>query len=194
MRRRFFPGQPVQTTPGKTVELEVQLRPEAPVPEPAAPAPPSGVCDVVGPALLIDPRAPPRGETSTMRETFAGWRMVKASVPISYERSSWRAIVAGYPTCDISWTWSLEVPDLPSFEGYESYWLGVEVVEQDGTLRVTVLGGAIDWRLSYSDLWEAILTLNAFYNGANVGSLTIKPSFNIRAGGYGGGGGYGYGY
>lgn len=28
MRRRFFPATPVQTVPGRTVELEVQLRPE----------------------------------------------------------------------------------------------------------------------------------------------------------------------
>ena len=78
MRRRFFPGQPVQTTPGKTVELEVQVRPEAPVPEPAAPAPSPGdcVCKVVGPALLIDPRPPRTEGLSLMRDTFAGWRLV----------------------------------------------------------------------------------------------------------------------
>lgn len=31
-RRRFFPATPVQRVPGRTVELEMQLRPEAPVP------------------------------------------------------------------------------------------------------------------------------------------------------------------
>ena len=190
MRRRFFPGQPVQTTPGKTVELEVQLRPEAPVPEPAAPAPSPGdcVCKVVGPALLIDPRSPGGEGQNHMRETFAGWRMVKASVPISaWSPSTWRAIVAGYPACDISWTWSLEVPDLPSSGDYESYWLGVEVVEQDGTLRITVLEGEIHWAINYSALWEATLTLNAFCNGAEAGTLILKPSFNIWAGGAGDG-------
>ena len=35
-RRRFFPATPVQRVPGRTVELEMQLRPEAPVPLPPA--------------------------------------------------------------------------------------------------------------------------------------------------------------
>lgn len=35
-RRRFFPATPVQRVPGRTVELEMQLRPEAPVLAPAA--------------------------------------------------------------------------------------------------------------------------------------------------------------
>ena len=38
-RRRFFPATPVQRVPGRTVELEMQLRPEAPVLAPAAPPP-----------------------------------------------------------------------------------------------------------------------------------------------------------
>ena len=35
-RRRFFPATPVQRVPGRTVELEMQLRPEAPAPLPPA--------------------------------------------------------------------------------------------------------------------------------------------------------------
>ena len=35
-RRRFFPATPVQRVPGRTVELEMQLRPEAPPPLPPA--------------------------------------------------------------------------------------------------------------------------------------------------------------
>ena len=46
-RRRFFPATPVQRVPGRTVELEMQLRPEAPVA--AAPLPaPSGGCECAG--------------------------------------------------------------------------------------------------------------------------------------------------
>lgn len=46
-RRRFFPAQMTQTEPGKVVDLEVQLRPEAVVPAPAE-APASGECEVFG--------------------------------------------------------------------------------------------------------------------------------------------------
>ena len=42
-RRRFFPATPVQRVPGRTVELEMQLRPEAPVA-----AAPSGGCECAG--------------------------------------------------------------------------------------------------------------------------------------------------
>lgn len=44
MRRRFFPSRRVQRVPGQQVALEVQLRPEAPVPAPADEC----VCDVAG--------------------------------------------------------------------------------------------------------------------------------------------------
>ena len=37
-RRRFFPATPVQRVPGRTVELEMQLRPEAPAAPPTNPA------------------------------------------------------------------------------------------------------------------------------------------------------------
>jgi hypothetical protein len=56
LRRRFFPSTPVQKAPGQTVNLEVQLRPEAPViaaPAPA-PAPPGDCeCDVIGAGWLV---------------------------------------------------------------------------------------------------------------------------------------------
>ena len=53
-RRRFFPSSPVQTVPGRSVELEMQLRPLAPVPA-VAPAPPPapGGCDVIGVGWLF---------------------------------------------------------------------------------------------------------------------------------------------
>ena len=43
-RRRFFPSTTAQKVPGRTVELEMQLRPEAP----AAPPPSAGACEVLG--------------------------------------------------------------------------------------------------------------------------------------------------
>ena len=50
-RRRFFPATPVQQVPGRTVELEMQLRPELPVVVTAAPVGP--VCDVIGATWLL---------------------------------------------------------------------------------------------------------------------------------------------
>lgn len=55
-RRRFFPATPVQRVPGRTVELEMQLRPAAPAAAqaaPAAPPPAPGVCDVMGARWLM---------------------------------------------------------------------------------------------------------------------------------------------
>ena len=54
-RRRFFPAQMTQTEPGKVVDLEVQLRPEA------AAAPGGCECDVLGPTIAPEAtRAPSR--------------------------------------------------------------------------------------------------------------------------------------
>ena len=55
-RRRFFPATPVQRVPGRTVELEMQLRPEAPVAPAQAPAepPPAGGCELFGVGWFID--------------------------------------------------------------------------------------------------------------------------------------------
>ena len=49
-RRRFFPAIPVQQVPGRTVELEVQLRQ---LPGVAAPAPGAHSCDVTGATWLM---------------------------------------------------------------------------------------------------------------------------------------------
>ena len=42
-RRRFFPSTTVQKVPGRTVELEMQLRPVATAPVPAAAPAPANV-------------------------------------------------------------------------------------------------------------------------------------------------------
>lgn len=195
-RRRFFPSTKVQQEPAQSVELAVQLQPEAEatVTEVAQDCPDACVCDVVGPALLIDAREP-RYSGLLMRTTYEDWRLTAASCEIwTGGNATFRAVVAGYPACEITWDWDLSVPTLPGDGYYESYWLGVEVVEQDGTLRIAVLEGALHWALGYSALWEATLTLNAYCSGELVGTIVLKPSFNILAGGYGGGGSYDYGY
>lgn len=80
-RRRFFPAAPVQQVPGRTIELEMQLRPEAPVA--AAPLPaPSGGCECAGVvATWVDVPTPwagdliveATGENAT-RVRQRGWR------------------------------------------------------------------------------------------------------------------------
>ena len=45
-RRRFFPSTPVQTVPGRTVEMEVQVRRTAPAPAPEVPVVEPPVCPV----------------------------------------------------------------------------------------------------------------------------------------------------
>ena len=45
-RRRFFPSTPVQTVPGRTVEIEVQVRRIAPAPAPEVPVVEPPVCPV----------------------------------------------------------------------------------------------------------------------------------------------------
>lgn len=45
-RRRFFPSTPVQTVPGRTVEMEVQVRRIAPAPAPEVPVVEPPVCPV----------------------------------------------------------------------------------------------------------------------------------------------------
>ena len=51
-RRRFFPATPVQRVPGRTVELEMQLRPEVPEATPEPQLAGDCECNVGGVALL----------------------------------------------------------------------------------------------------------------------------------------------
>ena len=184
MRRRFFPGQPVQTTPGKTVELEVQLRPEVPEATPEPQLAGDCECNVGGVALLMELNAD-QGEATSWQSTYTtvvrprreGWRLVGAYTPISGEyypeRPRFRAVLAGLTTCNVTWTWTLDTPPFPDNQGYAQWWDGVEVVEQDGTLLVTVLEGLV--YPPYGASWWAELRMQASCAGETVGTLVLRP-------------------
>lgn len=55
-RRRFFPAQPVQRTPGNTVQVEFQIRPTAPPPAPTPAPAPGCSCEATGVAWLVQPQ------------------------------------------------------------------------------------------------------------------------------------------
>ena len=184
MRRRFFPGQPVQTTPGKTVELEVQLRPEVPEATPEPQLAGDCECNVGGVALLVelnadqsDGNAWQSTYTTVVRPRREGWRLVGAYTLISggyYPgRPQFRAVLAGLTTCNVTWTWTLDVPPFVENQGYVQWWDGVDVVEQDGTLLVTLLEGFV--YPPYGAAWWAELRMQASCAGETVGTLVLRP-------------------
>ena len=184
MRRRFFPGQPVQTTPGKTVELEVQLRPEVPEATPEPQLAGDCECNVGGVALLVELNADQSDGnswqstyTTVVRPRREGWRLVGAYTPISggyYPgRPQFRAVLAGLTTCNVTWTWTLDVPPFVENQGYVQWWDGVDVVEQDGTLLVTLLEGFV--YPPYGTAWWAELRMQASCAGETVGTLVLRP-------------------
>lgn len=184
MRRRFFPGQPVQTTPGKTVELEVQLRPEVPEATPEPQLAGDCECNVGGVALLVELNADQSDgnswqstDTTVVRPRREGWRLVGAYTPISggyYPgRPQFRAVLAGLTTCNVTWTWTLDVPPFVENQGYVQWWDGVDVVEQDGTLLVTLLEGFV--YPPYGTAWWAELRMQASCAGETVGTLVLRP-------------------
>lgn len=184
MRRRFFPGQPVQTTPGKTVELEVQLRPEVPEATPEPQLAGDCECNVGGVALLVELNADQSHSnswqstyTTVVRPRREGWRLVGAYTPISggyYPgRPQFRAVLAGLTTCNVTWTWTLDVPPFVENQGYVQWWGGVDVVEQDGTLLVTLLEGFV--YPPYDAAWWAELRMQASCAGETVGTLVLRP-------------------
>ena len=184
MRRRFFPGQPVQTTPGKTVELEVQLRPEVPEATPEPQLAGDCECNVGGVALLVELNADQSDGnswqstyTTVVRQRREGWRLVGAYTPISggyYPgRPQFRAVLAGLTTCNVTWTWTLDVPPFVENQGYVQWWDGVDVVEQDGTLLVTLLEGFV--YPPYGAAWWAELRMQASCAGETVGTLVLRP-------------------
>lgn len=184
MRRRFFPGQPVQTTPGKTVELEVQLRPEVPEATPEPQLAGDCECNVGGVALLVELNADQSDGnswqstyTTVVRPRREGWRLVGAYTPISWwdypGRPQFRAVLAGLTTCNVTWTWTLDVPPFVENQGYVQWWDGVDVVEQDGTLLVTLLDGFV--YPPYGTAWWAELRMQASCAGETVGTLVLRP-------------------
>lgn len=180
LRRRFFPSTPVQQAPGQTVQLEVQMRPEVlePMPEPQLAG--DCECNVGGVALLMELNAD-QGEatsyTTVVRPRREGWRLVGAYTPISGgyypERPRFRAVLAGLTTCNVTWTWTLDVPPFVENQDYVQWWDGVDVVEQDGTLLVTLLEGFV--YPPYGTAWWAELRMQASCAGETVGTLVLRP-------------------
>lgn len=184
LRRRFFPSTPVQQAPGQTVQLEVQMRPEVlePMPEPQLAG--DCECNVGGVALLMELNAD-QGEATSWQSTYTtvvrqrreGWRLVGAYTPISGEyypeRPRFRAVLAGLTTCNVTWTWTLDVPPFVENQGYVQWWDGVDVVEQDGTLLVTLLEGFV--YPPYGTAWWAELRMQASCAGETVGTLVLRP-------------------
>lgn len=197
VRRRFFPSKPVQTAPGQTVQLEVQLRPEqkqAAVPSAASSS--GYVCDVDGVAWFNDwlsydgTHWSPEGyvlsaKTADMAEPdadqgvywWSGGRLMGGYVEINSELTQiWRAVVLGRTLCDVQWTWSLNAPSLPG--GSDSWWDGVSVTEVGGTLIVRVKPGG----LATDGQWWSELTATATCGGTNIGALVLRPGFNLLNG------------
>lgn len=184
LRRRFFPSTPVQQAPGQTVQLEVQMRPEVlePMPEPQLAG--DCECNVGGVALLMELNAD-QGEATSWQSTYTtvvrprreGWRLVGAYTPISGEyypeRPRFRAVLAGLTTCNVTWTWTLDVPPFVENQDYVQWWDGVDVVEQDGTLLVTLLEGFV--YPPYGTAWWAELRMQASCAGETVGTLVLRP-------------------
>ena len=86
-RRRFFPATPVQTVPGRAVELEMHLRPE-PVQTPAADAPPDSggnEPDVIGAGWLMSLA----GGDSGMGQMEDGRWYIYGHTNSMYRRSVW---------------------------------------------------------------------------------------------------------
>lgn len=147
-RRRFFPSTPVQTVPGRTVEMEVQVRRTAPAPAPEVPVVEPPVC----PVPVIEP------------PVWYGWedddgnRLVDLSVeaePINddfgyvFERVLFVAVVDGaqYVHWDISFTpvlWS--VTEDKGQQSQEEVWRG-DVIE-------TTLSSDEFWSGGYAELIE----------------------------------------
>ena len=198
-RRRFFPSKRVQQEPGRTVELDLQLKPEGAKVE----CPPgSCVCDVDGVAWFGDWYATPSMENDwrigvrsatgaatqgmVEPEGFAwrvGGRVVGAYVDIEPPDEAeprphiWRAVVLGRTLCDVQWTWSLDVPEFPSFDGFIPWWDGIEVTELAGSLLVRV-GDGYDFPWE-GEAWWATFRATATCAGEPVGTLELRPGFNL---------------
>ena len=106
VRRRFFPSTPAQQQPGQHVELEMQLRPEAP-PEQAPPTSASGdcECDVIGAGWLVSMTA--HGADMGWQELPDGrWEISGYSVSAGSLTSYWE----GVPETFSDWGMPLEGP------------------------------------------------------------------------------------
>ena len=202
VRRRFFPAQRVQRTPGQTVKVDMQLHPLVKVPEPVVAG--DCQCDVVGPAWLgdwyswdwVNPEDPDRliewsnggyggpglGKDFPAEGMTLGGRVVGQYVPIQNEMPVlYRGVLVGRTLCNVQWTWTLDTPPLEPMveEGSTWYpwWDGVEVTDVSGTLLVHVLTG-YDYPWSAAPWW-ATLRATATCGGEPVGALELRMGWNF---------------
>ncbi|AVO33701.1 hypothetical protein [Ottowia oryzae] len=176
-RRRFFPAQEAQRTLGAKVELEMQMRPEVP-----APAKSGGNCEVGGAALFRDtPRIDgPHWSASAqlLQVVYQDWRITAGYCDMPSEWSypdeqAWRAVLVGPSLSGVDWSWTLEAPPLPNDPDYPpSWWDGMEVEVQDGTLRILVLPGRVQGP-NDAPVW-AELRATASCGGARAGTIILR--------------------
>lgn len=115
------------------------------------------------------------------RPVFDGWRLLGAYLHILNPFAdrggvhTLRAIALGVGTGSVTWSWTLDAGDMPH-GSYSSWWDGVELEEQDGTLRIRVLPGEMDYT---AGTWWATLTCTASVDGAEIGRIVLRPGFNF---------------
>ena len=182
-RRRFFPARRVQTVPGRSVELEMQLRPGAAAPEPAAlppappePPPPAGgcVCDVHGVAWLVHPES--IGDWWAVMDTFdAIGRVTHLTAQVSPYGMTRHlvGVIEGVTLCDASWEYVWELPPpLPAWGPYDDAWLGHETTVRGNIIDVQLHGLASpNADREVLDAWRARLIARAYCGGEQVGEL-----------------------
>lgn len=203
VRRRFFPAKRAQAIPGPRVELAATLQPAAPPVAAPAPPPKSGcICDVAGVGWFPDWQVwcdnNTNGHVAAVDSSVMSSQLWPIVVPPTQEgllqgaythipqqygdKPRFRGMVIGKSLCDIHWTWTLDVPEMPRQGSYVGWWDGIEIKEQDGTIVVRVLEGGDDYIVS-DDVynWFAELKATATCAGIAVGTLKLRfvyPRYN----------------
>lgn len=198
-RRRFFPARPVQQQPGGRVELALQLQKAGQSAAPAAAPTPPDTSGIVGvalfPAMLegsyyfdepIFALSGMQHIDSVYRPRFEGWRVVGCYVPILApdQESVFDAVVIGQAQEAVTWSWSLDTPELPPYNFFDESdpgvvtWDGVNVVQQDGSLRIRVLSGVSPVN---GPPWWASLVCTASVGSEVVGRIVVRPGYVLNA-------------
>lgn len=167
----------VQRTPSLGVGIRMQRLPGATAAAPAAPPPASLDAKV---ALMVGYQDGVAGGARVgwrqrlYYPVMDGWCLIDGVVELNSETEGYfRAVVVGVsPGGPIAWTWTLTRPDA---EGL--FWDGVEVDQQDGTLGIYVASGSY----AGEDYLEAQIVCIATSAGVEVGSVTLRPCFNLDA-------------
>lgn len=196
-RRRFFPSRPAQQVPGGQVNLALQLQKAGQGTATAASVTPPDTGGIVGvalfPALLqgvvyydepITAISGMRHVDEIYRPKFEGWRLVGGYVPIldAGRESAFDAVVIGYSSQAVAWTWTLDMPELPPYDYFDPgsgivTWDGVTVEQRDSSLRITVLEGQIPVS---GPPWWASLVCTASVGGEAVGRIVLRPGYQLN--------------